>query len=165
MFVTELDRNHLFLKPGEQYITHLPTYLTTVLGSCVGIILICNTQPLCGISHPMLPAQYENEPNLYKFVDYAFEKMWEFFYLKGIKPNQVDVKLFGGGNLISEHNKEKSIGNKNVLTALSIIKKYGFKVQVQETGNAYGLKLRLSMPEGEVILSRLPKFIQIRRED
>ena len=89
----------IFLKPGELYLGEQPTVVTTILGSCVSLIFFHQPRQLGAICHALLPTDAHQE-NSFRFVDRAFFWMLEQFQARGITTSQIQVKLFGGADVL-----------------------------------------------------------------
>lgn len=146
---------NVFLKPGDIYLVREPAVVSTVLGSCVGIVLFYPRLKFGGLCHAMLPGDDGREG--FKYVDYAFRYMVERFGEMGAGGGEIQAKLFGGAAMFAEGEKpdKVSVGPKNVLIATELIRRAGMKFIASDTGGTVGRKIVFFPHTGEVFLKRL----------
>ena len=132
--------------------------VTTVLGSCVTIIMYDFYTKISGMSHCIFPTQLniqEYKPyNEFRYVDTTIVKMLELMGRYKIPKNRIVVKLFGGAEQLHQ-SKQKSVGRKNIEMAMSTLEGYGMSITAMDVGGNEGRKIYLSSQTGEVLLSRL----------
>jgi chemotaxis protein CheD len=149
----------IFLKPAEIYIGDQPAIVTTTLGSCVSIIFFDRMTNLSAISHALLPSAHENQ-NRCKYVDGVFSWMLEQFQSRGVKMEQVQVKLFGGSDL-REYDKgdyrRVAIGQQNAKKALELVEAHGLNLKASSLGGPTGLKIFLYTQCGKVLVKKIGK--------
>ena len=153
------DLPFIYLKPGELYLGEQPTAVTTVLGSCVSLIFFHPPRRLGAICHALLPTNKEQE-NSFRFVDSAFNWMLKQFLSRDIPSLQIQVKLFGGADVLECYQGECrtiTVGQQNIRQALEMVKANGLQVQVSDLGGTLGRKLFFFTHTGEVLLKRLGK--------
>lgn len=163
MKVAALPQVHL--KPGELIISQKPSLVVTVLGSCVSVTMFHRRTRIAAICHAMLPEPKskgadENEPHLYRYVSEVIPEICRHFALAGLAPEQVEVKLFGGGNVISmadESPKERWIGSVNVRRAREILREAGFTIRASNVGGTSGRKIMFNTVTGEVMHKHLSR--------
>ena len=52
----------IFLKPGEFHFSRKPEMITTILGSCVALILFDTITKTCAVTHCVLPEKSATAP-------------------------------------------------------------------------------------------------------
>ena len=155
-----------FLKPGEIYISDKPVAVSTVLGSCVSITMFNRQQKLGAICHGLLSKCTHTKKrgchkickDLHKYVDCAFSYMKQKFLSHSMNQDEIEVKLFGGAEILLPHDHKKGIitvGEKNIKVAKQLIKAEGFKIIASATGGTAGRKLFFLPHTGEVYLKQL----------
>lgn len=149
----------IYLKPGELYLGEQPTKVTTVLGSCVSLIFFHRPRRLGAICHALLPADSHQE-NSFRYVDRAFTWMLEQFQVRGIPAGQIEVKLFGGADVLEFHQDQGhpvTVGQQNIRRAMELVKANGLQVQASNLGGKWGRKIVFFTHTGEVLLKRVGK--------
>ena len=76
--------------------------------------------------------------------------MLEQFKSMKIVPREIEVKLFGGANVLHSINRMKTVGEKNIEIAHRMIHQYQLKLSAEDTGGNYGRTLYLLSQSGEV---------------
>ena len=150
----------VYLKPGELLITTEPCEVTTVLGSCVSVTLYHPRLQYAAICHGMLPGPF---PSLslvtqgaerYKYLSEAIPLMADKFRRAGVAMNEIEVKLFGGGNVIGQSNRENSdrwIGSVNIQAAQELLKTESLTIKTGCVGGDKGRKIIFNTNNGEVL--------------
>lgn len=150
---------NVYLKPGELHITDRPTIISTVLGSCVSVIMFSDRSQLAGMCHAMLPFNGgTNGFNVFKYVDSSIAYMVKKFEHQGIRRSDIKVKLFGGADVLYyiEDDKERhTVGKKNITKALEIINNERLSLLMSDIGGTSGRKIFFFTHTGEILLKRL----------
>jgi chemotaxis protein CheD len=149
----------IFLKPGELYLGEEPTMVITTLGSCVSLIFFNQPHRLGAICHALLPVDHHQEHS-FRFVDRAFYWMLEQFQSRGLDPKQIQVKFFGGGDVLECFQgqcRTVTVGQQNIHQALELFKAHCLRVQASDVGGPLGRKIFFFTHTGEVLLKRLEK--------
>ncbi len=157
----------VYLKPGEIFIAERPTMVSTVLGSCVSVIMFSRRFRVGAISHGMLPlcrslnkcAGQCHEG--FKYVDCSIRHIMGRLDMYGIRSGEIEVKLFGGADVIGSRGVggSVSVGGMNIKTALEIIRTSGLNMVASDVGGHSGRKIYFYTHTGEVLLSRLKQTV------
>ena len=160
-------RDVIFLHPGDAVITNKNKVIYTILGSCVAITMHVPRLKIGAIVHCLLPEpgkadNYEcsNSEQKYKYISCAIPLMTEFIQEFGIKLSEIEVKIFGGSNLLitkDEKQLSNSIGRKNIIVAENSLKEINLNIKACDTGGNVGRKIYFFPSSGEVYLNRLKK--------
>ena len=153
----------IYLQPGELQLVAEPAIIRTILGSCVGITFLHRELGLGGMCHPMLPSSASlgksSQPaeDCTRFVDCAIHEMARRLDAHGAPRNSVEVKLFGGGDVLPVHgaSRRATVGRLNCEMALRILKAAGFQIAASSLGGKCGVNIRFDTDTGEVLLHRL----------
>lgn len=151
---------NVYLKAGELYVSQEPALVSTVLGSCVSVILHAPKASVGAICHAMLPGNGRDDDN-FLYVDKAVSYMHHRLVSICGKGNDIDVKLFGGANVLDPAGYNRtvpSVGHQNIEAALHIIEDLGLKVTTYDTGGVRGRKLFFYSQSGDVFLRRVRKI-------
>ena len=158
---------NVYLKPGELHITDRPTIISTVLGSCVSVIMFSDRQQLAGMCHAMLPfkggTNGKNNTESFRYVDSSITYMIKRFESHGIGRNEIKVKLFGGADILYyiEDDKERhTVGKKNITKAFEVINNEKLSLLMSDVGGTSGRKIFFFTHTGEILLKRLCRKTQ-----
>src|ERR1017187_8356765 len=150
----------VYLRPGEFCFGEGNLRISTLLGSCISIILWHPLLAHGGMCHYMLPIRC-NRPrgNLVPDGNYGVEAM-EMFMLELKKrntlPSQYQVNVYGGGNMFDDRPSSKmDIGKKNIEMAHSLLNKYGFTKTFDHLGGFGHRKIAFDVWSGEVRLTHV----------
>jgi chemotaxis protein CheD len=150
--------NHVTLMPGELFCGTNPTVVTTVLGSCVAVTMLCRRLSLWAICHGVLPSGNEDDPpGCCRYVDESVRRMSAWFQRRGALKKEIEVKLFGGAEIMMERgpgSRFVPVGRSNVNMALSALESEGLRVATSDVGGYTGRKLRFHTLTGDVMVKR-----------
>jgi len=121
---------HMVVKllPGEHYVSGEPSeMIVTVLGSCVAACIRDPETGIGGMNHFMLP---EGEPGDWKvsnsvmrYGNHAMEILINEIMHLGCPRDRLEIKLFGGGNVIGAGG---SVGHRNADFVEDYLREEGF---------------------------------------
>jgi chemotaxis protein CheD len=166
MPTAETDLPEFYLQPGELRLVHRPSILKTVLGSCVGITFRAPRIEASAMCHPMLPTHaakplmrsglMRSDPvEARRYVDYVIREMTHEFDRLGAAREEVEVKLFGGADVLASSRRGATVGRMNAEVALRVLKEEGFTVLASRLGGSRGIFIEFHTGTGEVLLRRL----------
>lgn len=159
----------IYLHPGEVIYCKNPFVVTTILGSCIAITMYDKNSKFSAISHCQLPSGKGKDVNdarykeAFKYVDHTIEKMIEKFEKHGIRRSDIEIKMFGGGDVIKNNGLEKkkdSVGKQNINSAFKVIEKMKLKFSTYDVGGTMGRKIFFVTNTGEIFLSRLKTYAE-----
>ena len=157
---TPLPEVHV--QPGESRLVREPTVLRTLLGSCVGIAFRVPRLGVGALCHPMLPcspaklAATLNRASGRRYVDYAIRDLARQLDSLGARRNEVEVKLFGGGDVLdmAPNPARPTVGKLNSEVAMKVLAEEGFDVTAASLGGKRGVNIHFNTETGEVLLQR-----------
>ena len=146
----------IFLKQGEIFFSNKPSIVKTILGSCVSVTFHSPRLQYSGMIHAMFPYfKPESKENPLLYVDFAVKNLIDHFSKAGIGSNEIEVKLFGGGAVIITDYDKKTVGDKNISAAISILNINRLNILVKNVGSNYGRKIYFHTDSGKVFLKRI----------
>ena len=152
----------VYLQPGESRLVREPTILRTLLGSCVGIAFRVPRLSLGALCHPMLP-RCPTRPAVAlsrsagrRYVDFAIRDLARQFDGLGARCDEVEVKIFGGGDVLLMESDESrpTVGRLNSEAAMKVLAEEGFAVTASSLGGKRGINIYFNTGTGEVLLKR-----------
>jgi chemotaxis protein CheD len=159
-----LPQRHL--QPGEVLVTQEPQWVVTLLGSCVAVTMFSARFNLAAICHAMLPEPHgkdlaqTNSKHSLRYLSRAIPALAERFAQIGLKPEEVEVKMFGGGNVIHMGGDPQGnhwIGSANVTLARELLQATGFRIKAQNVGGQRGCKIMFNTQTGQVLHRHLSR--------
>jgi chemotaxis protein CheD len=152
----------IYLHQGEIYFGDKDVLISTVLGSCLSITMYSKKLKLGGISHCQLPYCYGDScdkcTDVFKYVECTLEKMIEKFDRLKIKREEVEIKAFGGGDVLitkEESQKSKTIGKQNITALTNWMDQNKLKLTAYDIGGKRGRKIFFIPTTGEIFLKRI----------
>jgi chemotaxis protein CheD len=152
----------VYVQPGEARVVNEPTIMRTLLGSCVGITFSIPRLLVGALCHPMLP----NFPSTHRpgtvskaghrYVDFAIRDLGRQFDSLGAHRAEIQVKLFGGGDVLSMGNdpSRPTVGQLNCEVALKVLEEEGFNIVASSLRGNCGVNIVFNTATGEVWLKR-----------
>ena len=157
--------------------------MTTVLGSCVSVTMFSPRHGTGAICHIILPKcrcknNCDNDcmqciynaqsgcrkdcADALRYADCSIDKMIAELKARGIRPDDIETKMFGGSDLVSLNQGRNSVinvGKQNIEAALQGIEEEGLKLMTYDVGGSYGRKIIFHTHTGEVFLKRIEKSV------
>jgi chemotaxis protein CheD len=152
----------VYVQPGESHLVREPAIMRTLLGSCVGIAFRVPRLGLGALCHPMLPRCPPRPPVPLsrsagqRYVDFAIRDMARQIDALGARRDEVEVKIFGGGDvlLMVNNSGRPTIGKLNSEVAMKVLEEEGFAVMASSLGGKRGINIHFNTKTGEVLLER-----------
>lgn len=131
--------------------------ITYALGSCVGICLYDSVAGVMGLSHVLLPKNSlcPNDHNYKKFADTALTELVNMMKMKGASVFRMSAKIAGGAQMFES--KSLRIGERNVETVVSELKRLGIKLMAADVGDNYGRTMECHAQDGTVIIKSMSR--------
>ena len=169
MFNDNVKRSR-FLKPADFCITSEQLVIKTVLGSCLTITMFSRKVGVAAACHALLPSCRDGScppetcTNKYRFVECVIPEMLRQFEQLGASPDDMEIKMFGGADMImfrkgSHTWDNQRVGRKNILMAREVAAHYNLKLNNADVGGTLGRTIHFDTETGEVRLKRLNRAI------
>lgn len=153
--------------PGEFYVTSKnDEVLVTVLGSCVSACIRDPRTGIGGMNHFMLPqgdgGSWNGEST--RYGNFAMEKLINELIKQGCPRERMEVKVFGGGNVIDSSTQ---IGTKNADFVLRFLQSEGISCAAQDLGGLHPRRIQYYPSTGRVVrrLLQVNESVLIAREE
>lgn len=155
--------------PGEYYVSREDEIITTVLGSCVSA---CIRDPIIGIggmNHFMLPhgtgiGNIAGNDSATRYGSFAMEHLINDILSHGGKRERLEIKLFGGGNVLSGMT---DIGSRNIAFVREYLRVETLPAVSEDLGGTHPRKINYFPATGKVMLKKLRRTSDniIRQEE
>jgi chemotaxis protein CheD len=129
--------------PGEFYVTKNKEGVATTLGSCISACIRDRAIGIGGMNHFMLPAtdvsdlsslKASNLSDATRFGNYAMEHLINEIMRNGGQRRNLEVKLFGGGRIISGMT---DVGLANITFVRDYLATEGLTVVAEDVGDIF----------------------------
>jgi len=148
------------LVPGQVSFATRPTRLRTLLGSCVAITFWHPQRQIGGMCHFMLPGRLRNHQSLDgKYADEALELLVQHAHLNGTQAQDYQVKLFGGGRMFPEQQRQRptqDVASLNIRAALALAERYHLHLAAQDMGSTGYRTIMFDLWNGNVWVRHQP---------
>jgi len=152
------------LLTGDCYVTdRSDEVLVTILGSCVSVCARDVEAKIGGMNHILLPGERKEGDNYrpavgeyeMRFGVYAMEELFNGIYKLGGRKKNLEVKVFGGANVLG---RGPMIGDKNIDFVREFLDKEGMKIKSIDVGGVEPRRLHYYPDEGRVMLRKLHRL-------
>jgi chemotaxis protein CheD len=158
MNTLSFDGKHsITLAPGQLYFGHSSDVIHTLLGSCVAMTFWHSERLIGGMSHYLLAHRENYQKNAHHPQGYYGTDAVAYFIdqikKSKLKPEDFEVKLFGGGNMFeATHCQPNSmdIASNNIEQGRLMLHQYGFKVKTADVGGVRYRKIYFELASGDV---------------
>ena len=158
-FNSSFNKQTTYLYPGEYYSSYEDIMISTLLGSCVAVVLYDKKNGLSGMNHFMLPSSISEEFFLSKsgkYGMYAMELLINSLMKNGAEKKELVAKVFGGASVLKTSTNHKiGVAQNNIDFAFNFLKTEGIKVISSDTGGIEARKIFLYAINGKVMMKRI----------
>lgn len=143
------------LMPGEYTLGRTDEVMCTVLGSCVSACMRDPVAGVAGMNHFLLPSTDRSDLDLTaRYGVHAMELLINGLLRAGARRQRIEVKLFGGANLMQSRT-DNNVGHNNARFALAFVKQEGLGLVSQDLFGHEPRKIWYFPDTGKVMLRRL----------
>ncbi|MCF0190607.1 MAG: chemotaxis protein CheD [Marinilabiliaceae bacterium] len=141
-----------FLYPSSLFASREPYVVKTVLGSCVAVCLWDKRLHFGGINHYMLPTWNGTDLASPKYGNIAIEKLIEKMRSLGSRVEDIQAKVFGGGELLDVGGGKSTtmIGERNIAIAKLLLEQNKIPIISSSVAGKRGRKILFFTDTGEV---------------
>lgn len=163
---TATDTIDIFLQPGELYFGDSHTRVRTLLGSCVSITLWHPKLHIGGMCHYMLPSRAHRAGRQLsgKYADEALQMLMHEIARSRTRPEDYEVKLFGGGNMFAHSRAQqkecKNVSCRNVEAGRRLVAQNGFCIKAESLGGNGHRQIVFDIGSGDVWVKRHTAIMQ-----
>lgn len=151
-FDTKYKHMVVKLLPGDHYVSGEPSeMLVTVLGSCVAACIRDPDTGIGGMNHFMLPMGEANSWTALnaamRYGNHAMEVLINDIMKMGCPRENLEIKVFGGGNVLGQGG---NIGHKNADFVEEYLKNEGFKTVASDLRGQHARRIHYFPATGKV---------------
>lgn len=148
----------IYLQPGEFYFGSGDVMVTTLLGSCVAIVVWHAVRRLGGMCHFMLPSrslaiagQWDGH-----YGDEAMALFRDKLRQQKTSAREYRVAVFGGGDMFpSIKGSGLDVGPRNVRAARKLLPLHGFTIEREDLGGVGHRRVWFDLNTGDLACVRL----------
>jgi chemotaxis protein CheD len=151
----------VFLHPGEGHFTDKAVSIHTILGSCVALTMRDPVSGRAAMCHCLLPTKPGLEDgglltdDAFRYVDSALEALLGQFRWRDVPAARLEIKLFGGANVLQTISGEHAVGPQNWRQAQLSLETLHLPILAQDIGGEVARRLIFVTGTGAVLVKRL----------
>ena len=160
------------IHPGEFLATGDDIIISTVLGSCVAVVLRDEKAGFGGLNHFMLPENFDRGDHFVsrsaKYGMYAMELLINDLLKAGCRRDRLTAKVFGGGSLLGKGpDRMNKVPRSNIEFAFDYLKTERIPVASSDVGGTAARKILFFVRSGKVLLKRITGtfIVAVEREE
>ncbi len=141
-----MSENYVYVHIGEVKVGNGNDVLHALLGSCVGIALLCPSKDIYGLAHCLLPKSPKGFVEIgARYVDQAIASLIKLMDIRRCEYADLKAVVAGGGNMTKPKTtkEEDLIGSINVNEAIECLEKMGITIIYKDVGGQAGRKMSL----------------------
>lgn len=151
-FDTGLGATVVNVHAGDCFVTTQEDEIAaTVLGSCISACIRDPIIKVGGMNHFLLPGTTTAQDTM-RFGAFAMEQLINEILKRGGRRERLEIKLFGGGNVIAQATE---IGTKNIAFAHQYLKDEELRVVSEDVGGTWPRKVRYQPVTGRAWVMKL----------
>ena len=149
-------RVRVYLVAGQVFASRTPSEITTVLGSCVSVVLVDASRRIGGASHFLLPFDGGGRRPSARFGNVAIAELMARMVAQGSSKGDLVAKVFGGSSMHPQAPTHgESLGAQNVGVARLELAKAGIPIVAEDVGGCSGRKVIVFTDRGQVWVKKL----------
>ena len=152
------DRDNMTtLLSGECFVSNVPDHvIVTILGSCVSACMYDPVAQIGGMNHFLLPegptSSAADDNDAARYGCYAMEELINAILKRGGMKKRLEVKIFGGANVIESSTQ---IGSRNVAFVRDFLRNERLPIVSEDLGGDYPRRVRFYPTTGKAMMLRL----------
>jgi chemotaxis protein CheD len=160
----DFDATVVKVLPGEHYVTDAPDEMVvTVLGSCVAACIRDPAIRFGGMNHFMLPESSDGtwgaSSASMRYGNFAMEVLINEILSRGGRRERLEVKVFGGGNVLAG---ATPVGTRNAAFVESYLAAEGLSAAARHLGGSFPRRVHYFPVTGKVMMRELRRVADRR---
>ncbi|HVT12741.1 MAG TPA: chemotaxis protein CheD [Fimbriimonadaceae bacterium] len=143
------------LNIGDVHAAQSTVAIRTILGSCIGVCLYDPFVRAGGMNHFMLPGEDPNDMCCGKYGLHAMELLMNACMKLGALPSRLQIKVFGGANMLSQPALEASVSSRNIDFIRSYLETEGFCPVALDLGGVCAREIYFFPDTGKTLVRRI----------
>lgn len=159
-----MEKERVFLLPGEYHVSRRECEIATLLGSCVAVTLSHVSKPCGAMNHFLLHQSKDSHSDKGRYGDTSTKTI--IWLMQKIDPDISNFRagIYGGAAVISHLTSNPGeIGNRNVEMAKRTLKDYGIKITEEIVGGELGRRIYFDTSTGKVRVKDIIKTGEAER--
>ncbi|NVM21930.1 MAG: chemotaxis protein CheD [Desulfobacterales bacterium] len=154
----KLKKTVIVLRAGEYFATKNGEVLHTIVGSCIAACIYDKKRKAAGMNHFLLPGMVHPDELLSSEVGrygiFAMELLIGELIKLGARREELQAKLFGGGNVLKFRKNDGDVTGSNIRFAKKFLELEGIPTVKEDLGGDTGRKILFFSDNHRVLLKR-----------
>lgn len=146
--------NNHYLYPGQLIAFKEETLVTTLLGSCVAVVLYDRVKKIGGLNHYLIDQLSDIKHTNSRYGSFAIPELIRQIEALGSLKKDLVARVYGGANVVEISIGGESIGERNIQFALELLQENGIAVLEKDVGGNSARTLKFNTSSGEVRVIR-----------
>ena len=142
-----------YLAPGHIYLSHEPSLVSTVVGSCTAVSLWDSKKQYGGMAHFLYPFTGDRYKATAQYGNVAVKCLVTMLLEAGAKEKNLRAQIFGGA--LSTSSDCIKIAKENIKIAKKILRSYRINIISEDTGGNMGRKIVYNTHKNEAIVYKV----------
>lgn len=148
---------------GEVFVSDTPTWISTLLGSCVSVCMYDDAAGVGGMNHFMLPNSTDDSGVCNRFGVHAIELLINSLMSLGADRRRLQAKIFGGCN--ATYSSFARIAADNVEFANRFLKTEGIPITKSYTNEGMGMNVQFHTKSFRALVRVLDRSESLKVEN
>lgn len=127
--------------------------LTTVLGSCIGVLVYCTRARIGALAHVVLPTSRGHAPSPAKYADTAIAHLIGLIQREEPDAKRFAAKIMGGANMFNSTGPLQ-VGDENVRAVIEQLKHHDVTLVAQCVGGNKGRRVKVDCHQWQAAIER-----------
>ena len=149
---------------GDVFASREPIWISTTLGSCIGVCLYDEDAVVGGMNHFRLPEPNSKSDHCPTFGVHAMEMLINAIMKEGGDRRRLKAKVFGGAALNRSSHRQSHIGERNVEFIEQFLEAEGIPIISRYTGGPTGMQVRFHTQTAKAFVKLLDQTTSKRVE-
>lgn len=152
---SEDDIKKHYLYPGAIFVSREPYVVSTILGSCVSVILHDIRLGYSGVNHYIMPLWNGDGLPTPKFGNVSIKRLVDKMMSLGSGMKDLKAKIFGGASIYGKEGGLINVGGRNIKVAEDTLAAMGIPIIAEDLAGKRGRKLVITTETAVVLLKHL----------
>ena len=149
-------KDQAYLHAGFITVHAAPTWITTVLGSCVAVCLYDGSIGLGGMNHYQLALWNGVGLASPRYGNVAIDRLVQKMESLGGERERMRAKVFGGASVLGGAQDSLRIGARNIEIAWDHLQRLNIPIVASDVGGQLGRKVKFDTQTGVAKVKKLP---------
>jgi chemotaxis protein CheD len=150
-----VERDRIYLLPGDYQVVQTPCELATLLGSCVGVCLRHIDRPYAAMNHFLLARARPEDTEIGRYGDRSTTTIIRLMQQLDATEAVLRARIFGGGRVIEALVPNSDIGAANIAVAREVLAAHRIPIEAEDVGGTHGRRIRFDTASGRVMVQRI----------